>query len=147
MTCSQYVLLTECVMFSPIMLSPIVQFLFMDFISCLCEQETYVVYALILPILLHDFLCQTYWVWLTIFTIDRKTNKLLSHSCRVVINHQKWGDWKHLGHWLVLVINDNVILYVTNVCFAETNGKLGRMIGRSTTTVKTIPEIRTRSDG
>jgi hypothetical protein len=25
------------------------------------------------------------------------------------------------------VINDNVILYVTNVCFAETNGKLGRI--------------------
>jgi hypothetical protein len=47
---------------------------------------------------------------------------------------------------LVLVINDNVMLYVTNVCFAETNGKLGRMTGRSTTTVKTIPEIRTRSD-
>ena len=43
--------------------------------------------------------------------------------------------------WLVLVINDNVILYVTNVCFAEINGKLGRMTG------KTIPEIRTRSDG
>jgi hypothetical protein len=55
--------------------------------------------------------------------------------------------WKHLGPWLVLVINDNVILYVTNVCFAETNGKLGRMTGRSTTTVKTIPEIRTRIDG
>jgi hypothetical protein len=33
--------------------------------------------------------------------------------------------WKHLGLWLVLVINDNVMLYVTNVCFAETNGKLG----------------------
>jgi hypothetical protein len=48
---------------------------------------------------------------------------------------------------MVLVINDNVILYVTNVCFAETNGKLGHMIGRSTTTVKTISEIRTRSDG
>ena len=48
---------------------------------------------------------------------------------------------------MVLVINDNVMLYVTNVCFAETNGKLGRMTGRSTTTVKTIPEIRTRSDG
>jgi hypothetical protein len=45
------------------------------------------------------------------------------------------------------VINDNVMLYVTNVCFAETNGKLGRITGRSTTTVKTIPEIRTRSDG
>jgi hypothetical protein len=45
------------------------------------------------------------------------------------------------------VINDNVMLYVTNVCFAETNGKLGRIIGRSTTTVNTIPEIRTRSDG
>ena len=37
------------------------------------------------------------------------------------------GEWKHLGPWLVLVINDNVILYVTNVCFAETNGKLGRI--------------------
>ena len=48
---------------------------------------------------------------------------------------------------MVLVINDNVILYVTNVCFAETNGKLGRMTGRSTITVKTIPEIRTQSDG
>jgi hypothetical protein len=48
---------------------------------------------------------------------------------------------------LVLVINDNVMLYVTNVCFAETNGKLGRITGRSTTTVKTIPTMRTRSDG
>jgi hypothetical protein len=27
--------------------------------------------------------------------------------------------WKHLGPWLVLVINDNVILYVTNMSFAE----------------------------
>jgi hypothetical protein len=44
------------------------------------------------------------------------------------------------------VINDNVMLYVTNVCFAETNGKLGRITGRSATTVKTIPEIRTRKD-
>jgi hypothetical protein len=43
------------------------------------------------------------------------------------------------------VINDNVMLYVTNVCFAETNGKLGRITGISTTTVKTIPEIRTHS--
>jgi hypothetical protein len=59
----------------------------------------------------------------------------------------KYIDWKHLGPWLVLVINDNVMLYVTNVCFAETNGKLGRIAGRSTTTVKTISEIRTRSDG
>jgi hypothetical protein len=48
---------------------------------------------------------------------------------------------------LVLVINDNAMLYVTNVCFAETNGTLGRITGRSTTMVKTIPEIRTRSDG
>jgi hypothetical protein len=30
------------------------------------------------------------------------------------------------------VINDNVMLYVTNVCFAETNGKLGRITDRST---------------
>jgi hypothetical protein len=44
---------------------------------------------------------------------------------------------------LVLVINDNVILYVTNVCFAEANGKLGHITGRCTTTVKTILEIRT----
>jgi hypothetical protein len=36
-----------CIMFSPMMLSPVVQFLFMDFISFLYEQETYVVYALI----------------------------------------------------------------------------------------------------
>jgi hypothetical protein len=75
MTCSQYVLLTECVMFSPIMLSPIVQFLFMDFISCLCEQETYVVYALILPILLHDLFYQTYSVSLTIFSTDKKNKQ------------------------------------------------------------------------
>jgi hypothetical protein len=46
---------TMCIMFSPMMLSPVVQFLFMDFISYLYEQETYVVYALILTILLHDF--------------------------------------------------------------------------------------------
>jgi hypothetical protein len=44
---------------------------------------------------------------------------------------------------LVLVINDNIILYVTNVCFAEANGKLGHITGRCTTTAKTIPEIRT----
>ena len=44
---------------------------------------------------------------------------------------------------MVLVINNNVILYVTNVCFAEANGKLGRITGKYTTTVKTIPEIRT----
>jgi hypothetical protein len=37
------------------------------------------------------------------------------------------------------VINDNVILYVTNVCFAETNGKLGRITGRCTTMVKNNP--------
>jgi hypothetical protein len=91
----------------------------MDFISFLYEQETYILNAPILTIILHDSFCQNYWVYLTIFSIDRKTNKLLSHSYRVVINHQKRGDWKHLGAWLVLVINDNVILYVTNVCFAE----------------------------
>jgi hypothetical protein len=27
--------------------------------------------------------------------------------------------WKHLGPWLVLVINDNIRLYVTNMCFVE----------------------------
>jgi hypothetical protein len=44
---------------------------------------------------------------------------------------------------LVLVINDNIILYVTNVCVAETNGKLGHITERCTTMVKTIREIRT----
>jgi hypothetical protein len=44
---------------------------------------------------------------------------------------------------MVLVINDNIILYVTNVWFAEANGKLGRITGRCTTMVKTISEIRT----
>jgi hypothetical protein len=29
------------------------------------------------------------------------------------------------------------------VCFAEINGKLGRITGRCTTTVKTIPKIGT----
>jgi hypothetical protein len=47
-----------CIMFSPKMLSLVIQFLFMDFISYLYEQETYVVYALILTILLHDSFCQ-----------------------------------------------------------------------------------------
>jgi hypothetical protein len=37
------------------MLSLVFQFLFMDFISYLCEQETHVVYVLILCILFHDF--------------------------------------------------------------------------------------------
>jgi hypothetical protein len=49
-----------CIMFSPKMLSPVVQFLFMDFISFLYEQETYVVYAPILTILLHTPFCQNY---------------------------------------------------------------------------------------
>jgi hypothetical protein len=44
---------------------------------------------------------------------------------------------------VVLVINDNIILYVTNVCFAEAHGKLGHITGRCTTTMKTIPKIRT----
>jgi hypothetical protein len=70
-----------------------------------------------------------------------------SVSCQGAMQIFVFIHWKHLGPWLVLVINDNVVLYVTNVCFAQTNGKLGRMTGRSTTTVKTIPEIRTRSDG
>jgi hypothetical protein len=47
-----------CIMFSPKMLSLVVQFLFMDFILFLYEQETYVVYVPILTILLHDFFCQ-----------------------------------------------------------------------------------------
>jgi hypothetical protein len=34
--------------------------LFMVFTAYVCEQETYVVYALILTILLHDFFCQIY---------------------------------------------------------------------------------------
>jgi hypothetical protein len=49
-----------CIMFSPKMLSPVIQFLFIDFISLLYEQETYVVYAPILTILLHDSFCQNY---------------------------------------------------------------------------------------
>jgi hypothetical protein len=42
-----------CIMFSPYMLSPVSQFLFIDLISLLYEQETYVVYALILIIMVH----------------------------------------------------------------------------------------------
>jgi hypothetical protein len=51
-----------CIVFSPKMLSPFIQFLFMDFISFLYEQETYVVCAPILTILLHASFCQNYWV-------------------------------------------------------------------------------------
>ena len=108
-------------------------------LRCVCAHSYYYV---------THFSVKDYWVQLTIFSIDRTFKTNYSHNtCRVVINHRKGGDWKHLGPWLVLVINDNIMLYVTNVCFAETNGKLGRMTGRSTTTVKTIPEIKTRSDG
>jgi hypothetical protein len=55
MTCSYGDLMTVCDMFSPMLLSLVMQFLFMDFISYFFEQDTYFVYALILPILLHDF--------------------------------------------------------------------------------------------
>jgi hypothetical protein len=54
MTCSQGILMTVCVMFPPILLSPVMQFVFMVVTSHFCEQDTYVVYALIL-ILLYDF--------------------------------------------------------------------------------------------
>jgi hypothetical protein len=57
---STFVIDFVCIMFSPKMLSPVVQFLFMDFISFLYEQETYVVYAPILTILLHTSFCQDY---------------------------------------------------------------------------------------
>jgi hypothetical protein len=49
-----------CIVFSPKMLSPVIRFLFIDFISFLYEQEIYVVYALILIIFLHASLCQNY---------------------------------------------------------------------------------------
>jgi hypothetical protein len=42
-----------CIMFSPYMLSPVFQFLFIDLISLLYEQETYDVYALIHIIMVH----------------------------------------------------------------------------------------------
>jgi hypothetical protein len=51
---SMFVYDCVCTMFSLMMLSPVVQFLFMDFISFLYEQETYIAYALILTVLLHD---------------------------------------------------------------------------------------------
>jgi hypothetical protein len=46
-------MLTVCIMFSPYMLSPVFQFLFIDLISLLYEQETYDVYALIHIIMVH----------------------------------------------------------------------------------------------
>jgi hypothetical protein len=57
---SLFVIGCVCIMFTPTMLSPVVQFLFMDFISYLYEQETYVVYVPILTILLHAYFCQDY---------------------------------------------------------------------------------------
>jgi hypothetical protein len=49
-----------CIVFSPKMLSPVIQFLFMDFISFFYEQETYDMYAPILIILLHASFCKNY---------------------------------------------------------------------------------------
>jgi hypothetical protein len=53
MICSRCLLLTVCIVFSPKMLSPVIQFLFIDFIPFVYEQETYVVYVPILIIILH----------------------------------------------------------------------------------------------
>jgi hypothetical protein len=57
---SKFIIDCVCIVFSPKMLSLVIQFLFMDFISFLYEQETYVVYAPILTILLHASFCQNY---------------------------------------------------------------------------------------
>jgi hypothetical protein len=53
-------ILTGCIVFSPNMFSPVIHFLFVDFISFVYEQETYVVYAPILIIILHALFCQNY---------------------------------------------------------------------------------------
>ena len=50
---SMFIIECVCIVFSPKMLSPVIQFLFIDFISFLYEQETYVMYAPILIIILH----------------------------------------------------------------------------------------------
>jgi hypothetical protein len=57
---SMFIIDCVCIVFSPKMLSPVIQFMFIDFISFLYEQETYVVYAPILIILLHTSFCQNY---------------------------------------------------------------------------------------
>jgi hypothetical protein len=49
-----------CIMFSPYMLSPVFQFLFIDLILLLYELETYNVYALIPIIMLHTFAVKDY---------------------------------------------------------------------------------------
>jgi hypothetical protein len=43
---SMFIIDYVCIVLSPKMLSPVFQFLFIDFISFLYEQETYDVYAL-----------------------------------------------------------------------------------------------------
>jgi hypothetical protein len=108
-------------------------------LQCVCTHSYYYV--------THSFCQKVLSITNHLLYWQKFQNKLLSQSCRVVINHQKRGDWKHLDPWLVLVINENVILHETNVCFAEANGKLGHITSRCTTTVKTTPEIRTWSNG
>jgi hypothetical protein len=49
-----------CIMFSPYMLSPVFQFLFIDLILLLYELETYNVYALILIIMVHTLSVKDY---------------------------------------------------------------------------------------
>jgi hypothetical protein len=57
---SMFIIDCVCIVFSPKMLSPVIQFLFMDFISFFYEQETYDMYAPILIILLHASFCKNY---------------------------------------------------------------------------------------
>jgi hypothetical protein len=49
-----------CIVFSPKMLAPVFQFLFIDFISFLYQQETYVVYVPIFIIILHALSVKNY---------------------------------------------------------------------------------------
>jgi hypothetical protein len=57
---SMFIIDYVCIVCSSKMLSPVIQLLFMDFISFLYEQETYVVYAHILTTLLHASFGQNY---------------------------------------------------------------------------------------
>jgi hypothetical protein len=59
---SMFIIDYVCIVFSATMLSPVIPFLFMDFISFIYEQETYVVYVPILTTLLHASFYQNYCV-------------------------------------------------------------------------------------
>jgi hypothetical protein len=75
-----------CVMFPPILLSPVMQFVFMVVTSHFCEQDTYVVYALILILFVKLIECH----YLSLVLTEKQTNH--SHTLVGLSSITKKGE-------------------------------------------------------